>query len=74
MGPIAPASRIRIPTRKQHFEDNYGAGQDDAPPMGMPRPHIPAHLKAPVYNEPDPAVGMARPQLPEHLRNLQQGK
>jgi hypothetical protein len=74
MGPIAPASRIRIPTRQQHFEDNYGGGQDDAPPMGMPRPQIPAHLKAPVYNEPDPAGGMARPQLPEHLRNLQQGK
>lgn len=71
--PIAPASRIRIPTRQQHFEDNYGGGQDDAPPMGMARPQIPDHLKAPVYNEPDPAGGMVRPQLPDHLKNLQQG-
>jgi len=77
--PIAPGSRLRVdrPTlAAKRIRPNLrlASNQDYAPPMGMVRPQIPDHLKAPVYNEPDPAGGMARPQLPEHLRNLQQGK
>jgi hypothetical protein len=77
--PIAPGTRMRVdrPTlaaKKIRPTLSLTSNQDDAPPMGMARPQIPDHLKAPVYNEPDPAGGMARPQLPEHLRNLQQGK
>lgn len=76
---IKPGSRLRVdrPTlaaKKIRPTLSLTPNQDDAPPMGMARPQIPDHLKAPVYNEPDPAGGMVRPQLPDHLKTLQQGE
>ena len=74
---IKPGSRMRVdrPTlaaKKIRPTLSLTPNQDDAPPMGMVRPQIPDHLKAPVYNEPDPAGEIKLPSWLAKAR--QQGK